>query len=152
MTMQPHILAHSFVNLRGHTQNTDNGRGTLKKGQELNISHEFENKFDKNAVVVKTMGGKVVGRIPRQDSKKYLTMLDVIEKNFIYTQVSFVELVNVEVFDNGRRYWENQVKVKIEYMTNASGETLKKRVKKLVRKLQELPCIELVDILHPDEI
>ena len=80
-------------------------------------------------------------------------MFDAIDKSYIYTQVSFVELANVEVLDkNGRHYWENQVKVKIEYVTNASGETLKKRVKKLVKKAEELSCIGLVDILRADAI
>lgn len=55
-------------------------------------------------------------------------MLESIDTLSVHTKVSFVQLWDVEIKDssNGKRYWEKQPRIKVEYMTTESGQALEK--------------------------
>ena len=63
--MPLHVIVHTILDLRGYDHNVGNGRGCLKEGQEISMSREYNNRHDKNVVVVKTMEGHVIGRVQK---------------------------------------------------------------------------------------
>ena len=146
--MPSNLIGHAILDLRGHAQNTEHGRGRLKEGQELFMSNDYNNKYDKNAVVVTTLDGYVVGRVPKEISMKCCTMLESIDTLSVHTKVSFVQLWDVEIKDssNGKRYWEKQPRIKVEYMTTESGQALEKKAKRLAKKAKAWLPIELIKV------
>ena len=63
------MLEQVWFNLRGFSQNAGYGPSNLEQGQLLVVKPEDDNKRDKNATLVKTLDGNIVGRVSLPLSK-----------------------------------------------------------------------------------
>ena len=145
--MPKYTIAHSIFCIRGYDQNT----GNSQVGQTLVISREHFNKHDKNAVVVKaTDTGNIVGRVPKPISEECSIMLDWLDRHNLETKVALLEVPDVLHNDqhSGKCYFENQAKIKIEYLTSAVNPGAKyKRLAKVAE--DKWPSIKVLEGSHP---
>ena len=99
------ILGYSTLNLRGFSHNVGYGCHLLEKNQQLTISRDYNNKYDKPTTVVKTMDGFIVGRVPKGLVKPCWIMMDTVDVISLYLTVSFAKLNATEVNEcNGKHY------------------------------------------------
>ena len=70
------LLGYSILHLRGFSQNVVYDRISLEKDQQLIMTRDVENKYDKQATVVKTLDGLIVGRVSKAFTKPYRVMMD----------------------------------------------------------------------------
>ena len=69
------------------------------------MSRDINNKYDKQATVVKTMDGLVVGRVPKALAKPCRIMMDTVDVLSLYLKVLFVKLNATDVKErNGKSY------------------------------------------------
>ena len=145
--MTKYTIAHSILRIRGYDQNS----GNCKVGQTLVIRREHSNPKDEFAVAVMDLESwRVVGRVPKPTSRECSKMLDWLDKNNIETKVGLLEVQQVLHHDplGGKSYWENQAKIKVEYLTSAA-----KREDKYTKLVEvaavKWPFIEVFKGSHP---
>ena len=145
--MTKYTIAHSILRIRGYDQNS----GNCKVGQTLVIRREHSNSKDKYAVVVKVLETwDVVGRVPKPTSRECSIMLDWLEGAKIETKVGLLEVQRVFHHDqhSGKSYWENQAKIKVEYLTSAAKP--RDKYESLVKAAaRQWPFIEVFKGSHP---
>ena len=135
-----------MLTLRGFLLNVGYGRHDLEMNQQLTMSRDINNKYDKQATVVKTMDGLVVGRVPKALAKPCRIMMDTVDVLSLYLKVSFVKLNATEVNEkNGKRYRGDQPEIRIEYMSDAKSNNKRKtRLVKLAKKRSGIYLIQVV--------
>ena len=119
-------------------------------GQTLVIRREHSNLKDKHAVAVRDLESwDVVGRVPKPTSRECSIMLDWLDKATIETKVGLLEVQRVLHHDHrsGKSYWENQAKIKVEYLTSAAKP--EDEYESLVKAKRQWRFIEVFKGSHP---
>ncbi|PWN05637.1 HIRAN domain-containing protein [Rhodohalobacter mucosus] len=69
--------------------------GKVRPGDYVELFHDPGNEYDKNAIEVRNLKGKMVGYIPKDENKK---VLKVLEKEELFAKVLSVYKRHTEVF------------------------------------------------------
>ena len=76
--------------------------GKVKPGEFVEFNHDEHNQYDKNAVEVKTLRGKIVGYIPKKTNKKLLRT-----EGEVFGKVEAVYKNHTQVYIEVRRLLKN---------------------------------------------
>merc|ERR1719491_2381632 len=107
------LVGQAWLRVRGYSQNGD---CNLKQDQILCMLKELGNKWDNDATLVKTLDGKIVGRVPRLLSTDARKMMQDAADFGAKLHLTFIQLHEVEVKDRrGKRYLEEQPEIQVDF-------------------------------------
>ena len=76
------FLFDTYISGASDIEEIKDGSVSLERGERLDLFRETNNKFDKNAILMKNQNGQKIGYVPREDNAVFSRLMDAGKELF----------------------------------------------------------------------